>query len=173
VNEKFKTLNSYTMIHSNRPLLILSSILFLISIYSCTNNSTSTNNDEIETEFESTIRYDNSGAQAYLVTNIDGEGAFAELDSANPELTLTVGGRYTFINGAGASSHPLDFRNEEGAKLIGQSNNSGSFDSNEEVNLVREGDSISFTLIEELADELAEYICAFHPGMNGAITVSD
>lgn len=163
------------MKNSSLSLLFLSSILFLISIYSCTNNSTSTNsdNDELDTELESTIRYENSGAQAYLVTNIDGEGAFAELDSANPELILTVGGRYTFINGAGASSHPLDFRNEDGDKLIGQSNNSGLFDSNDEVNLVRDGDSISFTLTEELADELADYICAFHPGMNGAITVSD
>jgi len=173
VNEKFITLNFYTMKNMKPFLLVLSSILLLIFIPSCTNNSTSTNNEEIETEFESTIRYENSGAQAYLVTNIDGDGAFAELDSANPELTLTVGGRYTFINGAGASSHPLDFRNEDGDKLIGQSNNSGLFDSNDEVNLLRDGDSISFTLTEELADEIADYICAFHPGMNGSIVINE
>lgn len=154
-------------------LLILSSILLLIFTLSCTNNSTSTDNDDVETEFESTIRYENSGAQAYLVTNIEGEGAFSELDSANPELTLTVGGRYTIINGAGASSHPLDFRNADGDKLIGQSNNSGMFDSNDKVNLVRDGDSISFTLTEELANELADYICAFHPGMNGSIVINE
>lgn len=167
------TLNIYTMKYLNPFLLILSSVLFLIIISSCTNNSTSTNNEVVDAEFESTIRYDNSGAQAYLVTNIDGEGAFAELDSANPELTLKTGGRYTIINGAGASSHPLDFRNTDGDKLFGQSNNSGQFDSNNDVNIVRDGDSISFTLTKELADELADYICAFHPGMNGSIVINN
>lgn len=167
------TLNFYTMKNKKPFLLILSSILFLIFISSCTNNSTSTDTEEVESEFESTIRYENSGAQAYLVTNINGEGAFAEMDSANPELTLTVGGRYTFINGAGASSHPLDFRNADGDKLLGQSNNAGMFDSNDEVNVVRNGDSITFTLTEELAEELSDYICAFHPGMNGSIVISE
>lgn len=173
VNEKIITLNFYTMKYMKPSLFILSSILFLIFTSSCTNNSTSTDNDEVNSEFESTIRYDNSGAQAYLVTNIDGEGASAELDSANPELTLTIGGRYTFINSAGASSHPLDFRNKDGDKLLGQSNNSGIFDADESVNIVRNGDSITFTLTEELADELADYICAFHPGMNGSIVINN
>lgn len=157
----------------NLFLLVIFSIQFSIFISSCTNNSTSTANDEVESEFESTISYINSGAQAYLVTNIEGEGANAELDTANPQLSLTVGGRYTFVNNAGASSHPLDFRNADGDKLIGQSNKSGLFDSNDEVNPVRNGDSISFTLTEELADELAEYICAFHPGMNGSIAINN
>lgn len=147
--------------------------LLLITVLSCTNNSTSVSDSEDETDVDSIISYSNSGAQAYLVTEINGSSASAELDSANPGVTLRKGDRYTFINNAGASSHPLDFRNADGDKLLGQSNNSGIFDADESVNIVRNGDSITFTLTDGLAEELVEYICAFHPGMKGVITVND
>lgn len=152
-------------------LLALLTIIFVISVSSCTTNSTSV--EDGETDLESTITYNNSGAQAYLVTAIEGDGASAELNSENPEVTLTIGGRSTFINNGGASSHPLDFRNAVGDKLLGQGDSLGLFDSDEDVNVVRNGDSITFTLTAELADELADYICAFHPGMNGSITILD
>lgn len=154
-------------------LFIILFTSFILSSYSCTTNSTSVDDEKNQPEVNSTITFTNSGAQAYLVTNIDGQGASAEVESANPELSLVEGNRYTFINSAGASSHPLDFRNENGDKLLGQSNNDGSFDSDEDVNVVINGDSITFTLTDELSDDLTEYICAFHPGMNGSIVISN
>lgn len=154
-------------------LFIILFTSFILSSYSCTTNSTSVDDEKNQPEVNSTITFTNSGAQAYLVTNIEGQGASAEVESANPELSLVEGNRYTFINSAGASSHPLDFRDDGGDKLLGQSNDSGSLDSDDEVNVVYSGDAITFTLTDDIADELTDYICAFHPGMNGSIVISN
>ncbi|CAN5255953.1 hypothetical protein BH23BAC3_BH23BAC3_12810 [soil metagenome] len=148
-------------------------IVFTLTLLSCSNNSTSTDMEQPEDEpqTEAGITLENSGANSYLVTNITGDGADSELDSPNATITLEVGGRYTFVNDAGASSHPLDFRNSDRVKLLGQSNSSGSFDDNSEVNVIRNGDMISFTLTEGLSEELFDYICSFHPPMNGRISI--
>jgi len=148
-------------------------IVFTFTLLSCTNNSTSTDMEQPgdDPQTEASITLENSGANSYLVTNITGDGADSALDSPNETITLEVGGRYTFINDAGASSHPLDFRNSDGVKLLGQSNSSGSFDDNSDVNVTRDGDRITFTLTEGLSEELFDYICSFHPPMNGRITI--
>lgn len=114
---------------------------------------------------------ENNGAQSYSVARIDGEGISSETGTANPSITLTVGGRYTFVNQAGAGSHPLDFRNGDRQKLFGQSNSDGSLDNDNAVDVVKNGDSITFTLTESLAASLADYICSFHPGMNGDLVL--
>lgn len=147
--------------------------VFTLTLLSCSNNSTSTDMDEQEDEpqTEAAITLNNSGSNAYLVTNIEGNGANSEMDSPNAAITLEIGGRYTFVNEAGASSHPLDFRNSDSDKLLGQSNSSGSFDDNSEVNVTRSGDMITFTLTEGLSEELNDYICSFHPPMNGEIII--
>lgn len=140
-------------------------MIFLLSFISCSNNSTSTSADETQPEpqNEAIITLDNNGANAYHVTNIEGEGAESELNTPNAEIALEIGGRYTFINNGGASSHPLDFRNDDNEKLLGQSNSSGSFDNDNEVNVTRNGDAITFTLTESLSEALFDYICSFHP----------
>lgn len=150
-------------------------IVFTLTLLSCSNNSTSADMQQQEdvAQTEASITLDNSGANSYLVTNITGEGADSELDSPNATITLEVGGRYTFVNDAGASSHPLDFRNSDRVKLLGQSNSFGSFDDDSEVNVTRTGDMITFTLSEGLSEELIDYICSFHPSMNGTISVSE
>ena len=162
------------MFFFNTPIRTLLYItLFSVLALSCTNNSTSVemNEEQPESQIEGTITLDNSGAQSYLISSIEGEGIQAENDTPNATIELEIGGRYTFINNAGASSHPLDFRNADREKLFGQSNNSGSFDQDENVNLSRSGDAITFTLTEELADQLFDYICSFHPPMNGMFSI--
>jgi len=61
----------------------------------------------------------------------------------------------------------LDFRNGNRDKLFGQSNSKGIYAESEGINVVREGDSITFTLTEVLVNEIVDYICSFHPTMKG------
>lgn len=153
--------------------LMLASYTFFV--ISCTNpTSADEDNDMGDPDIpEATITMDNIGAQSYTVTSVEGEGAGADQNTANPDITLTIGGRYTFVNDAGASSHPLDFRDADREKLFGQSNQSGTFDDDDAVELAKSGNSISFTLTNELAAELNDYICSFHPGMLGNVIVRE
>tara|TARA_R100001143_G_scaffold63593_1_gene73106 strand:- start:18251 stop:18739 length:489 start_codon:yes stop_codon:yes gene_type:complete len=150
---------------------LIAIILTLFMFISCTSTNTGAMDDEDEL-LSGTVVLENNGAQSYTVSRIDGDGISAETGTANPSITLTAGGRYTFVNQAGASSHPLDFRNGDREKLFGQSNAAGQFDSDSDVNVVENGDSITFTLTESLAASLADYICSFHPGMNGNLVLS-
>jgi hypothetical protein len=162
--------------HSNtiESLAIIFPLLLIITLLSaCTNNVTDDNSDE-ETIFsgkEGSIVLNNSGSNAFVVTEVMGEGIEADTDNNNVAITLSLGGRYTFKNDAGASSHPLDFRDADGNKLLGQSNSEGEFAEDEDVNVARSGDNITFTLTESLANKIADYICSFHPSMNGGIIV--
>ncbi|MCC5939997.1 MAG: hypothetical protein JJU37_00500 [Balneolaceae bacterium] len=147
-------------------------LLLSISIMACTGNSDANSDDpEPEIVIEGSITMDNNGASEYVVTAITGDGAEASINSPNPEITLVIGGRYTFINNSGASSHPLDFRNEDRTKLLGQSRSSGFFDDDPDAEIIFEEDTITFTLTEQLASELFDYVCSFHPGMNGSVSV--
>ncbi|NBC25883.1 MAG: hypothetical protein GVY08_03410 [Bacteroidetes bacterium] len=154
------------------PLLLMT--LFVIS---CTNNSTSTDpSDDTETPAGpavTSITIDNVGATAYIFIGIDGDGASANLNEQNAELELKTGERFSFKNEAGASNHPLDFRNSDREKLLGQSNGDGLFDNNEEVDLKKDANTITFTLTAELAGAINDYICHFHPGMNANIVVAE
>ncbi len=153
----------------------LTLITFSLLLFSCTNNVTSTDNgDEVEDdpEIEQTgVTLGNVGSTAYVVTGIDGDGATAEQNEENVMIELKIGQRYTFTNSAGASAHPLGFRNADNEFLIRQGNNSGTFGDDEEVNVVKSGDNISFTLTNALASQMTQYICVFHPGMSGEIAV--
>jgi hypothetical protein len=165
---------NFTHSTSIKSLSIIFSLLLITTLLSaCTDNVTDDNSDE-ETPFtgkEGTIVLNNSGSNAFVVTDVTGEGIEADTDNNNVDITLTLGGRYTFKNDAGASSHPLDFRNSEGNKLLGQSNSEGEFDENENVNVSRSGDNITFTLTEDLSAKIVDYICSFHPSMSGKINV--
>jgi len=153
-------------------LLPLLAIFFIFA--ACSNNTTSVeepdDNPDPETPSVTIITLDNMGASAYVFISIEGEGADASLDEENADIELTIGDRFTFNNDAGASNHPLDFRNSDRDKLFGQSNASGLFDDDDNVDLIKDGNSISFTLTEGLASVLNDYVCSFHPGMNGGIS---
>lgn len=167
--ECLKTFNNFAM----KTSILLSLISLSFFLIACTNNVTST---EVEEEgnpsIEQTkITLDNVGSTAFVITNIDGDGAAAEKNEENVPIELIIGQRYTFTNSAGASAHPLGFRNADREYLIRQGNNSGTFGDDADVNVVKSGDDISFTLTEALAEEIVQYICVFHPGMSSEITV--
>lgn len=143
--------------------------IFAFSLLNCSN---STSNETDSEPAEGIVTLGNNGASSYTVQNIEGEGIRADEGAENGAIELEAGGRYSFNNMAGASNHPLDFRDASGEKLLGQSNRSGRFDSDEDVNVVREGNRITFTLTQLLAGEIAEYICSFHPDMNGSVTAA-
>ena len=147
-------------------------ILTLFIFISCTSTNTGSMEEEND-QLSGTLVLGNNGAQSYTVVSIAGDGISAETGTENPAINLTVGGRYTIVNQAGASSHPLDFRNGDRQKLFGQSNSSGQLDDNNDINVVESGDSITFTLTPSLAASLADYICSFHPGMNGDLVIAD
>jgi hypothetical protein len=151
-------------------ITILISIAALLLITGCSDSSTSPES-EPDVITEATITLNNSGASAYVAVSVEGSGATATINAENPEITLTTGGRYTIINNAGASSHPLDFRDANGNKLFGQSRDEGSLVNNTDINVVKNNNTISFTLTDELAERLSEYICFFHPGMNGTFRI--
>jgi len=126
-----------------------------------------------ESDDVTSIQIDNMGSTAHVILGIDGEGASANLNEENADLTLRVGDRFRFENVAGASNHPLNFRNSDRDKLLGQSNNDGLFDDDADVDVQSDGNNISFTLTSDLAAALNDYVCSFHPGMTGGINTTD
>lgn len=156
----------------NITVIISVIVAALLFITSCSESSTSPNS-ETEVTSEATVTLNNSGASAYIAVSVEGDGASASLNTENPEISLTSGGRYTFINNGGASSHPLDFRDSNGNKLFGQSRDEGSLENNSDINVVKNDNSITFTLTDDLANRLSDYICFFHPGMNGSLRITE
>ena len=147
-------------------------LAFTLIVSACTSNTTQTEMPD-ESDDVTSIQIDNMGSTAYVILGIDGEGASANLNEKNADLTLRVGDRFRFENVAGASNHPLNFRNSDRDKLLGQSNNDGLFDDDADVDVQSDGNNISFTLTSDLAAVLNDYVCSFHPGMTGGINTTD
>lgn len=153
----------------HRHIFLFGLLLTAICFSACSGNSTQADMPDDDLPV-TTLQIDNMGATAYVLLSIEGEGATANLNEENAEITLRVGDRYSFDNVGGASNHPLNFRNDDQDKLLGQSNDEGIFDDDSEVNVQTDNNIISFTLTSALASELSGYVCSFHPGMNGEIT---
>jgi plastocyanin len=110
---------------------------------------------------DATINIDNVGASAYEVRTVTGTGIDVPTGVENPTLTVTeTGTRVRFENG-GYPNHPLEFRDESGTVLLSQST-TGSFNDDSAVNWVDDGDTIAFTITNDLASSLAEYRCTVH-----------
>lgn len=166
------------MFHSSRTFPKLKALLFTLLIgsflaISCSDNTTSAADDNLPDDPTGAITLSNNGASAYVATEVTGEGVSAETDAENPVIELMAGSRVTIVNEAGASSHPLVLRSDDGESLLAQRSDRGSFADDESVNAIFEGNSLTFTVTEPLAAELADYICAFHPGMNGEIRIAE
>ena len=120
-----------------------------------------------------TVTLDNDGSSAYVATAVDGADAASvvELNENNATITLSVGTRYTFdiVNGG---PHPFAVEDGEGNDLLTH-DGAGTFATDEDVNLETDGaGGFSFTLTQELAEDLAEYYCAVHTGsMRGSFTI--
>ncbi|MCC5912987.1 MAG: hypothetical protein JJU46_01320 [Balneolaceae bacterium] len=152
-------------------------IALSLSLINCS-NSTDSGMDNIEDddapiEVSGVLTLENNGASAYVAVSLTGSGISAELETENPEINLEIGRRVTIINDAGASLHPLVLRNSDSETLLGQRSDRGSFSEDDGVDAIFEGNSITFTVTEQLAAELNDYICSFHPGMNGSITIAE
>jgi uncharacterized surface protein with fasciclin (FAS1) repeats len=111
----------------------------------------------------------NDGASAYFVSEIVGDENVTELNENNSTWTLTVGTRYE-LNVTGFGPHPFEIRDASGNALLSMSA-SGSFENNSNVNFQTSDAQFSFTLTQELADEIADYVCTVHGSMRGDIVV--
>ena len=117
-----------------------------------------------------TIRLDNVAADAWKLVDTD-DGTVASVGAENPTLALTVGTRYRFVNDGG-SDHPLEFRDGEYGRLLSQAVN-GEFEDEEAVDWQADDEAheYAFTLTEELADRMENYVCRFHTSMFGEIDI--
>ena len=117
-----------------------------------------------------TVRLDNVAADAWKLVDTD-DGTVASVGAENPTLALTVGTRYRFVNDGG-SDHPLEFRDGEYGRLLSQAVN-GEFEDEEAVDWQADDEAheYAFTLTEELADRMENYVCRFHTSMFGEIDI--
>ena len=117
-----------------------------------------------------TVTLDNIGSSAWEVTGVEGANDVAQTGADNPALTLTVGTRYRFENNGG-SAHPLGFQDADGAYLLNQAGD-GSLENDDAINYEEDGDSVTFTFTQELANAVATYRCTIHPSMIGAVNAA-
>nr|ABQ76134.1 Beta-Ig-H3/fasciclin [uncultured haloarchaeon] len=119
---------------------------------------------------DATIRMNNVGSTAYEVSSVSGTNVSAETGINNPEITLTATGTRYRIENNGYPNHPLEFQDESGTILLSQ-DDSGSFENDDAVNWMDNGDSVEFTLTSDLSTQIATYRCTVHSGaMVGDIT---
>ena len=117
-----------------------------------------------------TVVLTNVGASAWQVTEAGEDIAEAGVD--NPELTLSVGTRYTFdVSGVTSSVHPLDFRADDDTVLLSQGSE-GELEGNEAIGFEASDEAVSFTLTPELAERLARYRCTVHASMVGDVVTA-
>jgi PGF-CTERM protein len=116
-----------------------------------------------------TVTLENEGSIAWTIVSAD--ETVGPTDSSNPTLTLTPGTRYQFENG-GWNFHPLAFRDAEDTPLLSQ-DEQGSFEDDDAVDWVDNGETLAFTLTDDLAAELDDYVCTVHPTMEGAVETDE
>ena len=134
-----------------------------------------TEEDDDEEEAEQVaITLDNDGASAYFATEVEGADAddIVELNENNAPIILEVGTRYSLeiVNGG---AHPFAIDDGDGTELLTH-DGEGAFANDEAVNLETDGSGgFSFTLTEELSNELGEYFCVVHSGaMRGELQLA-
>lgn len=134
------------------------------------------NDDDDDNEDDNSINIvamtvDNSGASAYFVSSITGNEDVTALNEDNSSWELTIGTRYEFTV-TGASTHPLALRDGDNNVLLSMNEVEGSFEGDTDVDFQTSGSSFNFTLTQELADELNNYVCTIHSGMTGSISIN-
>lgn len=95
-------------------------------------------------------------------------------DSVNETITLTVGETYE-INNPAVAYDPLELINVETQEVLlsQKSGTEGIFEDDLEVNWSDNYGVITFTLTQDLADQLSKYRCAIHSSMAGNIVIAD
>ena len=115
-----------------------------------------------------TVAFNNIGARAFVFTAVTGSGIITNLNVENAPLQLKIGNRYQFINNAGAG-HPFQILGNGNTILLSQNDVEGTFEKDVQVNYQVEGMNITFTLTQNLANQIAPYICGNHSSMSGSI----
>lgn len=116
------------------------------------------------------VVFGNNGATDYTITTSSNSDV-ASVGANDPTLNLTVGKRYIF-SVTNFASHPLHLNDASGTVLLGMGSQADTFESDSAVNFIDDGaGSITFTLTQELANQLSVYRCQFHGGMTGSITI--
>jgi len=118
------------------------------------------------TSVDVTVTVNNVGTSAWEVTDVEGASGVAG-SGENPTLTLEVGTRYRFDNNGG-SAHPLGFQDGSSDYLLNQ-DGSGSLEGDSDIGYEEDGDGVTFTYTQSLADEVATYRCTVHPSMEGDV----
>ncbi|WP_022835984.1 fasciclin domain-containing protein [Salisaeta longa] len=118
-----------------------------------------------------TVTLDNVGASAWEVTSVDGATGVSS-GGENPTLTLTVGTRYRFVNNGGGA-HPLGFQNSAAEYLLSQADGqTGSLEGDPDINYQEDGEGVTFTYTQALADAVATYRCTVHGSMEGSVNTN-
>lgn len=128
--------------------------------------------DPGQTINEVSFTLDNEASIAYFVSEINGNENVSPISENNSTWSLSIGTRYT-INVVNAGNHPLELRNEANETLLAQSETiEGSFENDADIDFSTSGTAISFTLTQNLANQLSSYFCSNHPNMTGGILVN-
>lgn len=110
----------------------------------------------------------NEDDNALVIEEVAGADNVAQVGAQNPEVTLMVGERYEIV-----------FEGEGGVALQGKDDNillasneeSGSLEANADIDFVESNNSMTFTVTEELAEQLAAYTVTSNPELSGSIRV--
>ena len=142
----------------------------LLFLFACSEPVAPSNEPDATVSATLTLASD-STVENWLIENVEGD-AVTSL-GLDPTWTLTVGKRYSVINTTGVS-HPFRLIDANTNLLLADSLNLGvgKFQNDANVNAVIEGNKLSFTLTQALAEELDAYLCAFHPSMLGNIDIA-
>lgn len=149
------------------PFRSLRKILALVLLLGLGAALAETHDDDVVT-----IMLGNVGSRAWVLNGVEGADGVGEMEAQNASLTLQVGQRYRFdVSDVNSNVHPLELRDADGNALLSQGRSAGSFADDEEVAFEVDDDSLTFTLSEALAAELALYRCIPHRSMEAEITI--
>ncbi len=142
----------------------------LLFLFACSDPVTPSDEPDATVSATVTLASDSS-FENWLVEKVEGDAVTGL--GLDPTWTLSVGKRYSVINTTGIS-HPFLLIDTTDNLLLADSINwgVGKFQNDAGVNAVIEGNKLSFTLTQALADELDAYLCALHRSMKGNIDIA-
>jgi plastocyanin len=159
------------MINLRRVFFLLPLVFLAFSCDDDVNDIVDDDNDDDDNSVNVVqMTVGNTGASSYFVSNITGNEEVTTLNADNSSWELTVGTRYV-ITVTGASAHPFALRDSDNALLLTMNSATGTFESDADVDFEADDSTIRFTLTQELADQLDNYVCTLHASMTGSVTV--
>ena len=157
-------------------LILLTFVLSSLLLVACGDTSSTDNGGDDPDNEVITLTFSAADNDDYTFEGATGEVG-ASVGAKDPALTLAVGQRYRIDNQASAA-HPfelLDGEAEFGSDIVllsQREEEGGSFEDDADVAFEADDSGMTFTLTQELADELSAYRCEFHPlNMRGVISV--